>query len=394
MISFEEAYNLVTDSVFETGIEEVYFMDSCGRILAEDVISGADIPAFDRSAVDGYACSRESLGFEMEVVDFIPAGQKPSSRVGLKQCCKIMTGAWIPEGCDVVIMVEETETLPSGKIRFTGSDPKPNIMHRGEDVKAGEAVLRKGIRIKPQDIGVLASLGHTMVIVGKKPLVGIISTGSELVEPSLFPSPGQIRNSNAYQLTAQTIRAGGIPTYYGIAVDEEEATYNLVRTALTENNIVLLTGGVSMGDLDLVPDVLRRLEVDILFSRVAVQPGKPTTFGVHPKALVFALPGNTVSSFVQFELLVRPAILKMMGHKMNPVILKLPMRISYKRARADRMGWLPARLTPDGFVMPVEYHGSAHLTSLSEADGLISVPAGKYIIQEDEIVEFRQIWTI
>lgn len=389
MISFEDALGLVLDSVFETGTEEVSFMDSCGRILAEDVISDSDIPAFDRSAVDGYACKRESLAFEMEVVDFIPAGKKPSVKVGLMQCSKIMTGAWIPEGCDVVIMVEETEILPSGKVRFTGSDPKPNIMLRGEDVKAGEAVLMKGTKIKPQDIGVMASLGHTRVTVGKRPLVGIISTGSELVEPPFHPLPGQIRNSNAYQLTAQTIRAGAVPSYYGIAIDEEEATYNLVSKALAENNIVLLTGGVSMGDLDLVPDVLRKLGVDILFTRVAVQPGKPTTFGVHPKALIFALPGNTVSSFVQFELLIRPAISKMMGYNMNPVILKLPIKKRYKRIRADRLGWLPAKITPDGFVLPVEYHGSAHLTALSEADGLISIQQGRYVIEEGDPVDFR-----
>ena len=391
MISFEEAYKLVTESVFETGTEEIDFIDSCGRILAEDIRSDEDIPAFDRSAVDGYACSRESLDFEMEIVDFIPAGKKPSVRVGWKQCSKIMTGAWIPEGCDVVIMVEETVTLPSGKIKFTGSDPKPNIMYRGEDVKAGEVVLKKGIEIKPQDIGVMASLGHIRVSVGKKPSIGIISTGNELVEPSSRPSPGQIRNSNAYQLTAQTIRAGAVPSYYGIAVDEEEATYNLIKKALVENDIVILTGGVSMGDLDLVPDVLRRLGVDILFTRIAVQPGKPTTFGVCPEALVFALPGNTVSSFVQFELLVRPAILRMMGYELNPVILRLPIGKSFRRSRADRKGWLPVKITVDGFAIPVEYHGSAHLASLSGADGLISVPAGKYVIEKGEIVDFRRI---
>lgn len=391
MISFEEAFKLVTDSVFETGIEEIDFMDSCGRILAEDIVSDDDIPAFDRSAVDGYACSRESLNFEMEMVDFIPAGKQPSVRVGWKQCSKIMTGAWIPEGCNVVIMVEETETLPSGKIKFTGSKPKPNIMYRGEDVRAGEIVLKKGIEIKPQDIGIMSSLGHTRVFVGKKPSVGIISTGNELVEPMSRPLPGQIRNSNAYQLTVQTVRAGAIPSYYGIALDEEEATYNLVKKALKENDIVILTGGVSMGDLDVVPDVLRRLGVNILFTRIAVQPGKPTTFGVCPEALVFALPGNTVSSFVQFELLVRPAILLMMGHELNPVILKLPLGKSFRRSRADRMGWIPVKLTATGSVIPVKYHGSAHLASLSEADGLISVPAGKYMIEQGEIVDFRRI---
>jgi len=391
MIQFEEAYQIVLDSSFNTGSEEIRFTESTDRILAEDVLSDTDKPPFNRSAVDGYACSRDDLKTELEVIEVIAAGKMPVRYPGKNQCSKIMTGAVVPEGCNIVFMVEDTELLPTGKVKFKGGFTKDNISLKGEDVRAGECILKAGRVIKPQDIAVMASVGHTNVKVKKKPKLAVLSTGSELVEPEQIPAPGQIRNSNAYQLVVQAQRAGAIPEYYGIAQDDENETFKIITKAISENDLVILTGGVSAGDFDFVPSVLERAGVTILFARVAVQPGKPTTFGIHSKALVFGLPGNPVSSFIQFEMLVRPLIHKMMESDWKPFNIVLPMKDSFSRRFTDRMALLPVIITTDGFVSPVEYHGSAHISALPEADGIIAMAIGKNTLKKGELVNVRQI---
>jgi molybdopterin molybdotransferase len=221
--------------------------------------------------------------------------------------------------------------------------------------------------------------------------VGVISSGSELVEPDMFPGVSQIRNSNAFQLMAQVERSGASGKYYGIAKDDEEETYKIISKAIADNDIVLITGGVSMGDFDFVPSVLERAGVRILFSRVAVQPGKPTTFGIHDKAIVFGLPGNPVSSFIQFEMLVRPLINEMMGFQWRELNIKLPMKEKFSRKYAERMAFVPVRITDEGSVFAVEFHGSAHISAIPEADGIISLPIGINTIEEGELVSVRQI---
>jgi molybdopterin molybdotransferase len=391
MITFEEAYEIVLNSAVDAGNETVAFIDSLNRILAEDVTSDMDMPPFNRSAVDGYACHRKETGNELEVLEVIAAGVKPGKKIGKNQCSKIMTGAIVPDGCDVVIMVEDSILLDSGNIRFTGKDSKTNISFKGEDVRTGDKVLGKGKLIKPQDIAVMASVGHTMVSVKKKPVIGILSTGDELVEPSSFPGVSRIRNSNAYQLLTQVIRAGGAGIYYGIAPDNESATFKIVQKAINESDIVLITGGVSMGDYDFVPAVLKKAGVNLLFDQVNVQPGKPTTFGVHPTTVVFGLPGNPVSAFIQFETLVRPLINKMMSLDWKPVDQLLPMAVRFERKSTVRMGWIPVKITESREVLPVDFHGSAHISALPYADGIIAIKAGTKNIEKGEMVSVRSI---
>jgi molybdopterin molybdotransferase len=391
MIEFEEAYKIVMQSVFETESETISFHNCLGRILDEDILSDMDMPPFNRSAVDGYACRRVDLNNELEVLEVIAAGNKPLKKVGKNQCSKIMTGAMVPIDCDVVFMVEESDKLENGKIRFTGTDPKLNISQKGEDVKTGGLVLGKPKFIQPQDIAVMASVGHTHIRVKKKPVVGIISTGNELVNPSEKPGISQIRNSNAYQLIGQVTRAGGDPIDWGIAPDNESITLKIVEKAIRNNDIVILTGGVSMGDFDFVPSVLERAGIKVLFDRVNVQPGKPTTFGVHSKAIVFGLPGNPVSSFIQFELLVRPVINSMMGYDLKPTEYKLPMAVNYERKSSDRLGLIPVFINKDKEVVTVDFHGSAHLSALSGSDGLVAIKPGIKSLIKGEIVNVRQI---
>jgi len=391
MISFEEAFGIVMSSVFETGTEILPFTNTAGRILAEDIFSDIDMPPFNRSAVDGYACHRIDLNNELDVVEIIAAGKAPVQKVGKNKCSKIMTGAIVPPGCNVVFMVEESEILPNGKVRFTGSDPKLNMSFKGEDVRKGEVVLKKTMIIQPQDIAVMASVGHTKVLVKKKPLVGIISTGDELVNPSEIPGISQIRNSNAYQLAAQVARAGAEGRDYGIAADDEFITFKIIEKAIQECDIVIITGGVSMGDFDYVPLVLERAGVNILFDRVNVQPGKPTTFGLHTKALVFGLPGNPVSSFIQFEMLIRPLINKMMGHNRRPPEQNLPLGVDYERKSSAKLGLIPVKINEKMEVIPVDFHGSAHITALSDSDGIIALQPGIKLLTKGEIVNVRQI---
>jgi molybdopterin molybdotransferase len=391
MISFERAYKIVLSHAFTTGSESVSFMSSAGRVLAEKGRSDIDIPPFDKSAVDGYACRRENLGMELEMLEVVSAGMQPEYTIEAATCAKVMTGAPVPEGADFVFMVEDALITDGGKVIFTGKSSKDNISRTGEDVRTGDVVLERGIQIRPQDIAVMASVGCTLVKVSRMPRVGIISTGSELVEPSSRPGMSQIRNSNAYQLLAQAERAGGTGRYYGIAIDEEEVTYQMLTRALEENDVVMLTGGVSMGDFDFVPAVLRRAGVEILFDRVAVQPGKPTTFGVHKNCLVFGLPGNPVSSFIQFELLVRPLIMKMMGCKWSGVEWNVPLAEEYRRKNSSRLGFIPVKINRKGMAVPVEYHGSAHISALPLADGIVAIPEGVNLLEKGEIVNVRQV---
>ncbi|MDX9697703.1 MAG: molybdopterin molybdotransferase MoeA [Bacteroidales bacterium] len=390
MITIEKAYQIVLERAFLMDSEKINFIDSVGRILAEDVTSDMDMPPFDKSAMDGYACRRTDIENTLEIIEVIPAGKTPQKEIGPNQCAKIMTGAPIPKGADFVAMVEYSEETDNKFVKILKVSPRNNISYKGEDVKTGQVVLKKGIKIEPQHIAVFASVGYTNVLVTKQPKVAIISTGDELVEPHQKPGISQIRNSNGYQLITQVKSCGAIANYIGIADDTPEDTFSKVIKALSENDLVLLTGGVSMGSFDFVPEVLKKAGIEILFDSIAVTPGKPTTFGVAGKKLCFGLPGNPVSSFIQFELLVKPLIYKLMGFDFQPLDIQMPIGIEYKRKKADRKAYIPVFIK-DGEVFPVEYHGSAHIHALSFAHGIIAFPIGVDTLLKGENVHVRQI---
>jgi len=391
MILFEEAYKIVMDSAYALENERIDIKYSLNRVLAEDAISDIDMPPFDKSAMDGYACRREDLKNELKIIEIIQAGMIPQKIISKNKCTKIMTGAIIPEGANCVIMVEHTEMTDNNKIRFTKSNTDINICYKGEDIKTGDMVLKKGTQLKPQHIAVLASVGYGHPLVVKQLKISIISTGNELVEPYQKPELSQIRNSNSYQLIAQVKNTGAIPDYTGIFDDSETKLYQTVIKALSENDVVLLTGGVSMGDYDLVPEILEKAKIQILFKKIATKPGKPTVFGIYKNKFCFGLPGNPVSSFIMFEFLVKPFLYKMMGIPFTPIYIKMPIGVDYKQKLTDRIARIPVKLTKNGFVLPVEYHGSAHIHSICEADGIISIPIGKAVLNKGEIVDVRQI---
>ncbi len=389
MITFEDAHKIVIDSIKTLGTERIPFLNSVNRILAEDVKSDIEMPPFDKSAVDGFACKAEDLDLVLDIIETVQAGQTPGKTIEKGQCTKIMTGAPVPKGADTVVMVEYTET-EHNKVTIHKKQSKTNISYRAEDVKEGQTVLKKGILIKPQHIAVFASVGYVQVLVSKKVNVGIISTGDELTEPEHKPGISKIRNSNAYQLMAQAERIGAEPTYYGIAKDTFEDTFNKVTKALSENDVILLTGGVSVGEFDFVPEVLEKAGIKILFDSIAVTPGKPTTFGKSNHKFCFGLPGNPVSSFVQFELLTKAFLYGMMGCDFKELELKLPLAEDYSRKRTSRKAYIPVHIV-NGEAKRVEYHGSAHIHALSSADGLISFPIGVDTLKKGERVDVRQI---
>jgi molybdopterin molybdotransferase len=391
MITFEEALKIVLGSVIPCDAEEVGLLDSHGRVLAMDVVSDVDMPPFDKSAMDGFACRREDLHRALEIIETVPAGALPSRTISPGQCVRIMTGAKIPGGADCVIKVEETFINPEGKVKFTATGTRDNIARQGEDVRNGQVVLEKGTLVASQHIAVMAAAGCVAPRVYCKPQITILSTGDEIVEPDLVPGPAQVRNSNAYQLMSLAARAGAEPSYLGVIPDDEATTTENVRKALSGCDILLLTGGVSMGDFDFVPSVYLKLGIDIKFQTIAIQPGKPTVFGTLENKRIFGLPGNPVSSFNIFSLLVAPLIRAMTGLAIHREIKRLPMGIEYQRKRSDRLSWIPVRFSEDGKVFPVEYHGSAHIHALTGADGIAAIPAGKAGIKPGDLVDVRFI---
>jgi molybdopterin molybdotransferase len=323
------------------------------------------------------------------VIEVIPAGYQPKLAIGGNQCSKIMTGAMLPAGADCVIIVEEVEEVADKRIRFKGSQTAPNICRRGEDVVVGQRLVSSGTRITPKEIAALALAGCVEPAVCRKPRVGIIATGDEIVEPRLIPEGSQIRNSSSCQLHAQCLQFGCEPNYYGIVIDTKEAIGGAIARAKKESDLILVTGGVSMGEFDLVPAVLKEGGFTIHFEKVAIQPGKPTVFGRAGNKHVFGLPGNPVSSFLIFEVLVKELLAGVMGLKSHARLAKCPLAKTFTRRVSARRAWIPVRTTPDGSVEPVEYHGSAHITSLAGADGFISVPVGVEEIPEGTIVDVR-----
>ena len=391
MIAFEEALNTVLLSAKLLSTEPVFLDQSLKRILARDVFSDMDMPPFNKSAVDGYACHKTDLLSPLTVVEVIPAGVVPEKIIGKGQCSKIMTGAMVPEGVDVVIMVEDTVEISKGEILFVGQKTGVNICYRAEDIRSGDKVLDAGTLICPSHIAVLAAVGCAMPLVYRQPVVAILSTGDELVEPAMKPKLSQIRNSNAAQLTAQITSMNAIPVYLGIVPDVEEQTRKAIEQALSKADVVLLTGGVSMGDYDLVPRILHEQKVEILFESIAVQPGKPTVFGVRDRKYIFGLPGNPVSSFVQFEMLVKPLLYAISGHTYCPIQLKLPLAVDYTRRNNQRRAFVPVTIQHLGEVEPIEYHGSAHIHAYVSAHGIMSVPPGITHIKKGDLVDVRSL---
>lgn len=390
-ITLNDALTLAFQSAKSLPTEKIDFLHSAGRILETDVFSDVNMPPFNKSAMDGYACRKEDLGQWLNVLEVIPAGKSPQFKIEPGNCSKIMTGAEVPEGADTVFMVEQSETNEQQHIRFTGSKTNSNICLLGEDVRTGDLVLTAGTMIKSQHIAVLAAVGCTLPEVYRKPKVGIISTGSELVEPDVFPHASQIRNSNGHQMCIQAEQCACNVNYYGTVIDDEVQTRETIALSVRENDVTLISGGVSVGDFDFVPQIIQQLGFEILFNQMAVKPGKHTTFAVNNDKYIIGLPGNPVSSFIQFEIFAKPFLYRLMNYTTPMIALPLPMANDYHRKKADREEYIPVKINNTNEVETISYHGSAHIHAYHQASGFMSIPAGTTSISKGETVYVRPL---
>jgi molybdopterin molybdotransferase len=326
-LSAQEAREIVLAAVSALPAERVPILEALGRVLAEDVTSDIDIAPFDNSAMDGFAVRAADLAgatpespVSLRVTDLIPAGGVGTVPVVEGTASRIMTGAPMPQGADTAVMVEVTRVLEgdgsTGSLVAFEREPSrtgEHVRYKGEEIAAGQVVLHGGEVVRPASIGLLAATGNSEVAVHRRPRVAILSTGDELVEVDQVPGPGQIRNSNTWSLAAQVIAAGGIPEMIGIVRDTEDETRAAFLRA-AESDIVCTSGGVSVGDFDYVRPVLEELG-SIVFSKVDMRPGNPQTFGEIKGTPFFGLPGNPSSTYVGFEMFVRPSLRKMQGFR-------------------------------------------------------------------------------
>ena len=397
MISVDEALQIVLKKGKRLLPIKLKLENAHGLCLAEDIRSDLNMPPFNRSAMDGYAVIANDINppVDLEVIENIRAGYNPKKRVGRGQAAKIMTGSVVPKGADTVIKVEETKPLDDDrKVRILKKTKKgANIARKGEDVRVGKVVLRKGTRIRAQEAGILAAVGSNYVKTYSTPSIGIISTGDELVEITRKPKPWQIRNSNSYSLAAQARQLVSDVEILGRVNDNEKEIMKLIKKGLRKD-ILILSGGVSMGEFDLVGGALQDLGVKIFFEKVALRPGKPTVFGMKGDKPVFALPGNPVSAFVTFELFVKPCIKKMMGFTSygHPIMhAELERDIKIKKKRRE---YRPALLRQEGSgwkVSLTDWHGSGDLFSTTKANCLLIIRESVEKLNAGDMVEVMLI---
>jgi molybdopterin molybdotransferase len=391
MIPFDEANQIIRNSVSPLGIETVMLADSLNRVLADDIVSDVNIPPFNKAAMDGFACRREDLPGPFRIVDEIPAGKFPTVEINEGECARIMTGAPIPAGADTVFMVEYHEIQPDETVIFTREKTAGNICFLGEDVKTGDVVLSKGTLINPQEIAILAGAGITGVEVYQHPIVGVFSTGTELVEPNAKPSEGQIRNSNGHQMMAQLRRMGMVAEYFGIVPDSKEELQKAIHSALKMTDVLFISGGVSVGDYDFVPLVLQELDFEILITSIATKPGKHTLFAKKENKYILGFPGNPVSSFVQLESVGKELLYGLMGHRPVEPVFRCIILDDFVRKAADRLEFLPVLMTETGRVKLMPYNGSAHINALSKANAIMEIPIGVKKIEQGDFVNVRPL---
>lgn len=394
--SLTEALDIILATVRRSDPEEVSLDDALGRTLSADIVSPIDHPPWDNSAMDGYAvraddvagCSRESPA-RLRLIEKVPAGGFPQQTVARGTAIRIMTGAPIPAGADSVIRVEHTESGGDVVVHvFNDADMRRNIRPKGEDVRRGDVAVARGIVLRPAEIGFLATVGAARVQVAGKPRVAILSTGDELAELHDFDdviAGRRIVNSNSHALAAAVRTCGGEPVLLGIARDERESLLEKLRAGLRADMLVT-SAGASVGEHDLVKDVLEELGMETAFWRVRVRPGSPFSFGRVGDVAVFGLPGNPVSALVTFELFVKPAVRRALGREAlySPTVrVRVAERITTKgslthflRVRLER-GQAPTD-PPGGGQAPLARltgpQGSGMISSIARADGLLVVP--------------------
>ena len=384
------------------GVDVVATADALGRVTAEDIVSPEDLPAFARSTMDGYSVrSRDTFGASeglpayLDLVGEVPMGEAAQARLGIGQAAKAYTGGMLAQDADAVVQVERTQMLDDTAIEaLRAVAPGENVVQVGEDVRKGDIILLKGSVIRPQDIGGILALGITGVAVSRKPRVGIISTGDELVPPGAAVGAGRIRDINTYTISALTAEAGGMAMPLALVADEFEAQRNAALKGLAACDILVFSAGSSVSSRDLTADVINSLgEPGVIVHGISIKPGKPTVIGLADDKPIFGLPGNPVSAMVVFDLLVRPAIYYLAGCKRIPA--PPTTRAALRRdipSVAGREDFVPVRLrqSDDGASVAEPVFGKSNLIyTLVRSDGIVKVPMDRSGLYAGELVDVR-----
>ncbi|MBM7855340.1 molybdopterin molybdotransferase [Desulfohalotomaculum tongense] len=400
VLTVAESRELLNKNIRQKPFEVVPLLSSLGRVLAVDITAREDVPGFHRSTMDGYAVkardtfgASESLPAYLDVVGQVHMGKTPGGELIEGQAWAIPTGGMLPAGADAVVMVEYTEELDERTIGVTRPvAPGENMVRRGEDVPAGGVVLTAGHRIRPQDLGILSAIGVTEVPVMPQVAVGIISTGDEVVNPETVPGPGQVRDINSYTLYGLVQQGGGIPKLYGVVEDNFNSLKETISAAINENDIVLVSGGSSVGVRDVSAKVINELgRPGVLFHGINIKPGKPTIGAVVDGKPVFGLPGHPVSAIVVYNLLVDPLVRwGSYSHTSKEVFVRARVTRNMRSA-AGREDFLRVRLyVRQGELYAEPVLGKSGLIStMVKADGIARIPEGKEGVEAGEYLEVK-----
>ncbi len=384
MLDLETALARVLSVIPAPRREVVPLSQACGRVPAGSVLSPSDLPHFDNSAMDGYAVraaevrnARPDAPVRLRIKARIPAGEFFSGELAAGECARLFTGSPMPRGADAVVMQEDTrvEAVDAKEVLICDTaQAGENVRRQGEDVRRGTTILEAGSRLAPGEIGLLAAAGVSEVDVGTQPQVGLLATGSELCEPNQALSPGRIYESNRAMLAPLVAQAGGIAKAYPLVPDSSAATQSALATAFDACDCVITSGGVSVGEMDFVKAAFEALGGELQFWKVAIRPGKPFVFGRLREKFLFGLPGNPVSAFVTFLLLVRPALLRWQGAKAVGLPVQLGVLGEEMANSGDRPHFMRVRVDQDGRIFSAGGQASHRLASLAMADGLLDVP--------------------
>ncbi|MBC2582352.1 gephyrin-like molybdotransferase Glp [Clostridium sp. DJ247] len=402
MININDALNIVIQETKVLDSEKKDILSCLNKVLAEDIYSKDNLPPFDKSAMDGYAIRSEDTKdysidniIELEVKGVIKAGSYCNEELSSGTAFKIMTGAPIPKGADAVIEIEKVKT-EENKLYISEVVKSGNhIIKLGEEITSGQLALEKGKVIRPVEIGFLASLGYSSIKVYKSPVVALIITGDELVDIDSSLEKGKIRNSNEYSLKALISNLQGEVLSLGIVSDNKEILTEKVKYALEKADIVISSGGASVGDYDFIEDILKELGADIKFNSVAIKPGKPATFATYKNKLYFSLPGNPLSLITTFEQLVKPAIEKMMGKRdLNNEEIPVVLTSDFK-TKIGRRNYIYIELRKENgayYAYKLGSQSSSALMTMSKANGLIIVPEECGEVKAGEILSGKFIF--